>query len=238
MSCSLDHPHILRLCGFFEEPARLNVVLEFASQGDVLHLMNRTDHRNRCRLARKILWQVCQALAYLECVHVAHRDIKPENILVVDTLRFKLGDFGWAVWYKPGLARNSTLCGTPEYVPPEVLDCRYARYNAELVDTWMLGVLAIELMQGSTPFRPLMNHKVPDHRITFQKIRSFQSTDQIGLLPRVSYRDMVRKLLSREPLDRCQASEMLNHPFFAKMGKPTLRTYPTVAQRRQLFQNT
>ena len=234
---SLDHPHILRLLGFFEEPTQFHIVLELAPEGDVLQFMRRMTWRNWTRVVRKILWQVVQALAYLESVHVAHRDIKPENILLMDGMRVKLADFGWAVWYKPGLARNRTLCGTPEYIPPELLASRKLPYHAEFVDAWMLGVLVIELMQGRTPFRPSDPDKSYD-KVIFHNIRCFKTINQIDWIPRSQYRDLAAKLLRKDPLERRPASDLSHHPFFAKMAKEARLSSPTVAQRCQLFQNT
>lgn len=235
----MDHPHILQLYGFFEEPSRFNMVLEFAAQGDALQYMMRTEPQRRLRTARTILWQVCQALAYLECVHVAHRDIKPENILVMEgpNVQVKLGDFGWAVWYKPGILRNTTLCGTAEYIPPEVLQPAPTRYMAEHIDVWMFGVLVVELMQGTTPFRP-DDYDQPDS-VIFEKIRSFESANQLELLPVAQFQDLVHSLLCKEPLGRCPATKVLHHPFFSSMGRSSHQEkIPTVAQRRQLFQQT
>lgn len=132
--------------------------------------------QERIRQARGYLVQILSALQYLDGLQVAHRDIKPENIVITSTAAavrpgqrhcqdcsthtentsmamvptVKLADFGWAVRFQPG-QRRQTLCGTPEYVPPEVLydPCSYA---AEYVDLWAVGVLALELVFGNTPF--------------------------------------------------------------------------------------
>lgn len=69
-------------------------------------------------ITRHVMRQICSAVDYLKSRCVSHRDIKPENILVMDvaTPTFKLCDFGWAVKYSK-LRPQTTLCGTPEYVP-------------------------------------------------------------------------------------------------------------------------
>lgn len=151
---SINHVNILPLYGYFESSTDFNLVLEFAQVGDCYEKMSslsRTASKKEYRtFAKTVLWQVCQAVAYLEQVSVAHRDIKPENIVVVDhTNTVKLADFGWACWFKPG-QHHTTLCGTAEYLPPDLL--RKSGYDASYVDRWMVGVLAVELMEGSTPF--------------------------------------------------------------------------------------
>lgn len=237
---------------------------------------------NRLQTARRILWQVGQALAYLEDMQVAHRDIKPENIVVVvaavdhncsstknehdSTVVVKLCDFGWAVRCQPAGHRQSTLCGTAEYVPPEMLRVRSQMlhatkqrtfYAAEYVDRWMLGVLTVELVHGSTPFGPTESESVshsdddtdsdndPVDGI-FAKIRCFSTIPYQDSDPD-DYRDFVSKLLQVRPLDRCSALQAVAHSFLVPCVPPQPRplesalvaplSYPSVAQRRQLFES-
>lgn len=69
----------------------------------------------------------------------------------------QLADFGWAVGWSNHQDYQRTLCGTPEYVPPELLKGKPLAYRAEFVDPWALGVLAIELVLGISPFLPRTN---------------------------------------------------------------------------------
>lgn len=87
------------------------------------------------------LAQMITAIEYLQTLRIAHRDIKPENILVHEGDVVKLCDFGWAVQYNLEEPQR-TLCGTPEYVPPEMLNGHPPAYQAFYVDLWALGVLA------------------------------------------------------------------------------------------------
>lgn len=94
--------------------------------------------------------RVADALQYCVRRHVIHRDIKPENILLGDGDEPKIADFGWSVHAPPGFSRRHTLCGTPEYVPPEMLEQKPHDTRADL---WSLGVLAYEFLCGFSPFK-------------------------------------------------------------------------------------
>jgi len=91
--------------------------------------------------------QMTDALSYLHRKHVIHRDIKPENLLLGINGELKIGDFGWSV-HAPG-NRRTTLCGTPDYIPPEMVE---GKDHNEKVDNWALGVLAYEFLCGGPPF--------------------------------------------------------------------------------------
>ena len=86
------------------------------------------------------------ALEYLHSYCIAYRDLKPENILISHIGYLKLGDFGFAKIVKD---RTFTICGTPDYIAPEVLISK--GHNAA-VDWWSLGVLIYEMISGRTPF--------------------------------------------------------------------------------------
>jgi aurora kinase len=92
---------------------------------------------------------VAAALRYLHSKNVMHRDIKPENILVGLYGELKLADFGYSV-HAPS-NRRDTLCGTLDYLPPEMIGAKRSKYSGA-VDQWTLGVLTYEFLCGEAPF--------------------------------------------------------------------------------------
>lgn len=113
---------------------------------------------------QKYIAQMADALGYLHAKHVMHRDIKPENILIGINGELKIGDFGWSV-HAPSNRRN-TLCGTLDYLPPEMVE---NREHTDKVDLWALGVLTYEFLVGAPPFEDLSGHE-GESRAVFSSI--------------------------------------------------------------------
>jgi aurora kinase len=142
----LRHPNILRLYGYFHDSTRIFLMLEFAGQGELYKHLSKVGRFSERRSSRYID-QLSSALIYLHKKHVIHRDIKPENLLLGINGELKIGDFGWSV-HAPG-NRRLTLCGTLDYLPPEMVE---GREHTEKVDYWALGVLTFEFVSGFPPF--------------------------------------------------------------------------------------
>lgn len=90
--------------------------------------------------------QVCLMFEYLHSKNIIYRDLKPENILIDNEGYLKLTDFGFAKYCE---TRTYTLCGTPEYLAPEVL---LNKGHGKPVDWWTLGILTYEMIAGIDPF--------------------------------------------------------------------------------------
>lgn len=154
---NLRHPNVLRLYGYFHDEKRIFLMLEFAGKGELYKQLSKHGCFSEKRSSRYID-QMADALSYLHSKHVIHRDIKPENLLLGINGELKIGDFGWSV-HAPG-NRRLTLCGTLDYLPPEMVE---GREHSERVDYWALGVLTYEFLIGNPPFedRNSVNGMVP-----------------------------------------------------------------------------
>merc|ERR1719343_21214 len=114
--------------------------------------------------------QVGAAFAHIHSKNIIHRDLKPENILLMANGYSKLTDFGFAKIMEPG-TRTYTLCGTPEYIAPEVL---LNKGHGKPVDWWTLGILVYEMIVGYPPFvdeDPMgIYQKILSGKIVFPKV--------------------------------------------------------------------
>lgn len=189
---NLRHPNILRLYGHFHDPKRIFLILEYAGQGELYKLLRKEQRFPEWKAAQYVA-QMASALRYLHRKHVIHRDIKPENILVGIHDEIKISDFGWSV-HAPN-HRRATLCGTLDYLPPEMVKMGSKDYD-EKVDLWSLGVLTYEFLVGEAPFEdtPVMTRRrivqadmtipsfvSPEARDLIKKVREF-SPGKICLL--------------------------------------------------------
>lgn len=155
---NLAHPNVLRLFGHFHDSKRIFLILEFAGKGELYKHLRKEQRFPEWKAAQYIA-QMTAALKYLHKKHVIHRDIKPENILVGIHGEIKISDFGWSV-HAPNNRRN-TMCGTLDYLPPEMLRGKEEGWYNEKVDLWSLGVLTYEFLVGEAPFEdtPVMTQK-------------------------------------------------------------------------------
>lgn len=119
---------------------------------------------------------------YLHSKHVIHRDIKPENLLLGLKGELKIADFGWSV-HAPN-TRRKTLCGTLDYLPPEMVE---GKEHGECVDLWSLGVLCYEFLVGQPPFEDQAGY-----RATYKRIATVDLKIPESVSPEAA--DLIRKV--------------------------------------------
>jgi len=142
----LRHRNITRLNGYFHDAKNVYLILEFLPGGELYKAVAKAGGCVSEAQARLFMRDVASAVAYMHQRHVYHRDIKPENLLLGESGRVCLGDFGWAVHAPAPHSTRFTLCGTPEYLAPEMVSG--TRGHDRAVDLWALGVLLFELLVG------------------------------------------------------------------------------------------
>ncbi|CAF0756325.1 unnamed protein product [Rotaria sordida] len=187
---NLKHPNILRLYGFFHDEQRIYLLLEYAPGGELYRRMQ-TEKILRESEAAGYVYQLCNALNYLHTKRVIHRILK-------------LADFGWSA-ESTSTCKRTTLCGTLDYLPPEMLN---GNGYDEKIDLWCLGVLTYEMIIGKPPFDSQTQHE------TIRMIRSIELTFPTGTSG--DLRDLITKLLRRNPTDRLPLKDVAQHVWIVK----------------------
>ncbi|KAL4667712.1 hypothetical protein H8959_006401 [Pygathrix nigripes] len=193
----LQHPNILRLYNYFHDARRVYLILEYAPRGELYKELQKSEKLDEQRTAT-IIEELADALTYCHEKKVIHRDIKPENLLLGLRGEVKIADFGWSV-HTPSL-RRKTMCGTLDYLPPEMIE---GRTYDEKVDLWCIGVLCYELLVGYPPFESA-SHSETYRRILKVDVR-FPLSMPLGA------QDLISKLLRYQPWERLPLAEILKH---------------------------
>jgi len=174
--------------------------------------------------------QIAAAFAHMHNKNIIHRDLKPENILLQPNGYAKLTDFGFAKVLEPG-TRTYTLCGTPEYIAPEVL---LNKGHGKPVDWWTLGILIYEMICGQPPFcdeDPMgIYQKILAGKVYFPK---YFDKNAKALVKKLLTADLSKRFgnLKDGPAD------VLKHAWFASLNFSELEEYKVPAPYKPKMAN-
>jgi len=141
----IEHPYIVNMCGSFMDDKNLYLLLEYIIGGEFFsHLRKAGRFPNDTSVFYS--GQVALVFEYLHGLSILYRDLKPENLLLDSQGHCKVTDFGFA---KKVEYRTWTLCGTPEYLAPEII---LSKGHGKAVEWWALGILMYEMLAGYPPF--------------------------------------------------------------------------------------
>ena len=203
----VHHPNVVKLYGHFEDNNYCYFIMEYMSRGNIYNLTPKgSNTRLSPQMITSIMKDVICATYFLHHMNppIIHRDIKPENILLDEGLKAKLTDFGWSN-YMEGDFKRLTVCGTPIYLAPEIIN---EQGHDEKVDIWCIGVLLFELITGHVPFQgntvETVKYNIRNMRIAWPK-----SMDRDGA-------DLVSRILKYNPEERISLKQILLHPYFTK----------------------
>ncbi|XP_053701212.1 serine/threonine-protein kinase PAK 6 isoform X2 [Synchiropus splendidus] len=198
------------------------VIMEYLQGGALTNIVSET------RLSEEQIATVCeavlQALAYLHSQGVIHRDIKSDSILLTLDGRVKLSDFGFCAQISKDIPKRKSLVGTPYWMAPEVIS--KSPYGTE-VDVWSMGIMVVEMVDGEPPYfseTPVAAMK----RLRDEPAPTVRNTSQISPV----LKDFLDRMLTREPLERASATDLLEHPFLLQSGSPQCLV-PLVEQYRK-----
>ncbi|KAI8387511.1 kinase-like domain-containing protein [Blakeslea trispora] len=142
---SVRFPFIVDLFCTFQDETNLYMLLEYVVGGELFTHLRRAG-RFTNDMTRFYASEIVLAIEYLHSKDIIYRDLKPENLLIDHQGHIKITDFGFA---KKVVDRTWTLCGTPEYLAPEIIQ---SKGHGKAVDWWALGILIFEMLAGYPPF--------------------------------------------------------------------------------------
>ncbi|XP_057418030.1 serine/threonine-protein kinase ATG1t [Lotus japonicus] len=209
---SVNHPNIIRLLNFFQADGCVYLVLEFCAGGNLASYI-RCHGRVQQQTARNFMQQLGSGLKVLHSHGIIHRDLKPENILLsshqADAV-LKIADFGLSRKItRPG-EFVETVCGSPLYMAPEVL--QFQRYDNK-VDMWSVGAILFELLNGYPPF---------NGRNNVQLLNNIRSCTSLPFSPLIlsgldpDCLDICSRLLCLNPAERLSFDEFYWHSFLRR----------------------
>ncbi|EAS02374.2 Serine/Threonine kinase domain protein (macronuclear) [Tetrahymena thermophila SB210] len=208
----IDHPFIVKLHYAFQTNEKLYLVLDFMVGGELFHHLKKSGKFSE-EVTRFYASQIVIGLEHLHQHKIIYRDLKPENILLDSEGNLKLADFGLS---KIGVDQNApahSLCGTPEYLAPEIITSKVG--HDKTVDWWSFGALVYEMLTGSPPFYS-NNKKQMLHNIIYKPIPIPKNLSDTA-------KSLLQQLLVVNPKNRLGygdngTSDVKNHPFFATIN--------------------
>ena len=202
----LNHPNIVKLYGHFEDDKYCYFIMEYIPNHSLYSIIPTPGQRPNLRLIASVMKDLLSAVYYLHNMKptIIHRDIKPENVLLDNNHKAYLTDFGWSN-YMPTFTRRTTVCGTPLYLPPEMIE---DRGHDETADLWCFGVVLFELVTGYTPFKG-ENVETVSNNIKKLNISWIPNMDPDA-------KDLISKVLKLNGKDRLPIEKILAHKFFSQ----------------------
>jgi len=209
----LKHPNIVRYFVNFQDKDRIYILMEYCKNQTLMELVSRRKRLSEPETQYYML-QILGGVRYLHDTNVIHRDLKLGNILLDANMKCKIADFGLATKLKTPEQRKTTICGTPNYIAPEVLDGKKGGHSFE-ADIWSMGVIMYTLLLGIPPFQTGRVNS------TYKKIKasSYSYPSHINI---TSYaKALIDKMLQKYAKSRPTLLDIIQNKFFTYIKPPT-----------------
>ncbi|XP_070572599.1 calcium/calmodulin-dependent protein kinase kinase 1-like isoform X2 [Ptychodera flava] len=208
----LDHPNMVQLIEVLDDPSEDNLymVFELVPSGAVMEVP--TENPLSEDLARLYLRDIILGIEYLHYQRIIHRDIKPSNLLLGNDGHIKIADFGVSDEFDGVDALLSNSAGTPAFMPPETLQDTKEKYHGKPLDIWSMGVTLYCFIFGHVPFQDTfilsLHQKIKTQAVEFPSDHPISD----------SLRDLILRMLEKNPDKRISLPEMKVHPWVTQDG--------------------
>ena len=230
---SLHHPQIVAFEHYFEDTENVYILLEMCQNQTLNELLKRRKHLTEIEVQCYVV-QLIKALKYLHSHRVIHRDLKLGNLFLTEKMELKVGDFGLATKLDFEGERKRTVCGTPNYIAPEILDGKTG--HSYEVDIWSLGVIIYTLIIGKPPF------ETRDVKTTYKRIKMNAYTFPENAIISEAAKNLIGQILVLDPGKRPTLDQILTHDFFNQgtsipklLPTSTLACTPSLSYIRQFM---
>uniref|UniRef100_A0A8C1VAL9 Serine/threonine-protein kinase PLK n=1 Tax=Cyprinus carpio TaxID=7962 RepID=A0A8C1VAL9_CYPCA len=205
---ALHHKHIVHFYHHFEDKDNIYILLEYCSRRSLAHILKARKVLTEPEV-RYYLRQILSGLKYLHEQEILHRDLKLGNFFINESMELKVGDFGLAAKLEPVENRRRTICGTPNYLSPEVLNKQ--GHGCES-DVWALGCVMYTMLLGRPPF------ETTNLKETYRCIREARYSMPSSLSAQAKH--LISSMLAKNPMDRPHLDDILRHDFFCQGFTP------------------
>ena len=226
---TLDHPRIVKFISTFDDVDNIYMVLELCPNQSLNELVKRKRRVSEAEVSYYIR-QLVEGLLYLKTVNVIHRDLKLGNLFLSSSHGLKIGDFGLAAKLDFEGQKRHTVCGTPNYIAPEILESHGTatppRGHSFPVDVWSLGVIMFTMLVGKPPFEDA------DVKSTYDRIKGCRYTWPENVFVSSAAKGLVGWILRNEPKSRPSLEDILHHPWITNQKDGAVRESMTVENQR------
>ena len=218
---SVKHEHIVNFEHYFEDANNVYILIELCHNQTLHELLRRRKNLTELEV-QYYVYQLVKTLQYLHGLKIIHRDLKLANLFISEKMQLKIGDFGLATRIDFDGQRKRTLCGTPNYIAPEILEGKTG--HSFEVDIWSIGIIVYILLIGKPPF------ETNNIKETYKRIRlrnySFPQNAKIS----IPAKEFIESILVLEPHKRPSLEEILKSDFM-NMGVsiPSIMPQSTLA---------
>lgn len=208
----LKHPAVLELYTFFEDANYVYLVLELCHNGELQRFLKlQGSNALPEEQAGRIIRQVVQGLLYLHSHQILHRDMSLSNLLLTRDMQVKIADFGLATQLTRPDEKHLTMCGTPNYISPEI--ATRSSHGLE-ADVWSLGCMLYTLLVGKPPFDTDAVKSTLTRVVMADYVMPAHLSDNA--------KDLIDKLLKKNPKDRIRLRDIPKHPFIINLERNKL----------------
>uniref|UniRef100_A0A668ALU1 Serine/threonine-protein kinase PLK4 n=1 Tax=Myripristis murdjan TaxID=586833 RepID=A0A668ALU1_9TELE len=205
IQCRLKHPSILELYNYFEDSNYVYLVLEMCHNGEMSRYLKERKMPFSEDEARHFMHQIVKGMLYLHTHGIMHRDLTLSNLLLTSNMNIKIADFGLATQLKLPNEKHFTMCGTPNYISPEV--ATRSAHGLES-DVWSLGCMFYAFLTGHPPF----DTDTVKHTLTKVVLGEYEMPSHVS----DEAQDLIHQLLQKDPAQRPSLSAVLDHPFMTE----------------------